>query len=231
MKNKIIFSIIIIFLLASVSGGIFLFLNWREDNRTSIPTLKEEERMTGFLTNGQMQEDFNNAKKGEEDARKTPDVLLPYIQAGFYWKTLAEATKEQIFYDRAIEVLLIAINRFGAQNYLPYVNAGNIYQALGRFEEAEAMFKKAIEIVPGETSLYIRLAELYRYDLKKTPEEILAVYDEGEKRGLSSITLSVSKAGYLRDIGRKDEAIKIFEAAYEATKDEIFKYEIEQIRQ
>jgi tetratricopeptide (TPR) repeat protein len=223
MINKakiVILALIAVILIAAGIGAYFLFFNkpsWDE-------TLAKS-----FLTTGQLQDDYDSALAAEEKIEQNPSVTYNYVQAGFYWKSIADATKEEMFYQRALDTYLSAIKNADKSSVV-YTSAGNIYRVFKKSDEAEEMYRKSLEMTPGEAELYIRIVELYRYDMNKNPEDILAVYEEGFKRILSPTPLLVNKATYLRDIGRKDEAIKIFEDLFEQTQDETYYWEIEDIK-
>ncbi|MEA3272731.1 MAG: tetratricopeptide repeat protein [Patescibacteria group bacterium] len=213
---------IILIIIGFLAIGVFAVLKWQK--------AREEKLMLSFLATEQLKDDYNSAINAEEKM-KNSEILAPYISAGFYWKILADNTGEKLFYKKAVNAYLDAIEKFGMGYYIPYANLAGVYQSLGDFEKAEGMLKKALLIVPGESPLYIRLVELYRYDMNKSPEEILAVYDNGMGRVLSTLALVVSKANYLKDIGRKQESLELFEATYETTGNALFKREIKRLRQ
>lgn len=220
----------LIFILIAVGlgfGGYFGYTKWYKPKKITW----DEEKMFSYLITEQMKDDYGTAKKAEADILQNPTDFNAYLRAGFSWKVLGESTKQDIFFDRSLDAYLGAIKQFGVQYAMPYVNAGNIYKLRGDFKTTEEMFKKALEITPGEPDLYVRLAELYRFDMKKSPEEILAIYDEGVKRCVSTMPLAISKAAYLRSVGKKEEAMELYQKIYEATKDEIYLWEIEDIQQ
>ncbi|NQU83149.1 MAG: hypothetical protein HQ536_00395 [Parcubacteria group bacterium] len=221
--KKIIFIILVFVVLG---GGIWGILRWNDTRSFK----QEEEKMLALIASNELRDDYDEARKAEAKIKETPDILLPYIQAGFAWKILADSTREEVFYKKATDVYKQAIDHFEMQYYMPYANLASIYQTLGEFEKTEEMLKKALQIVPGEAPLYTKLAELYHYDMNKTPEEVLAVYDEGIERGLSAIPLMIAKAAYLRDIGQLEESIVIYEEIYAATGSESYKSEIDRLK-
>lgn len=99
----------------------------------------------------------------------------------------------------------------GDKSYLPYLNAGNVYRAMGEYGKAEARYRIAITLSPGEPANYIALVELYRYYEKKSEEEVIKVFDEALSRLVESDPILVAYAGYLRDTGRTDAAISLYE--------------------
>lgn len=225
-KNIILKTIIVIILLTVVGGGGFLSYKWYKARELK----KENEKMLSYLDSEFLKDDYYSALEAEEKIKAGSDILLPYVQAAFYWKSLGDSSGNEIFYDRAISIYKDAIDKFGMQYYMPYANLAGIYQTMGKFKKAEEMLKTAIEVAPGEESLYIRLADLYRYDLGKPKEDVLAVYDEGLSRVLSTLSLVLNKATYLRDIEEKEEALSLFELIYESHPESIYKFEIDSLR-
>lgn len=224
MTNKT--KIVILFLLAItlITAGVGVYFVYF--NKPSW----DEAKAQSFLTDNQLQDDYNNAIAAEERIKQNPNAVYNYVQASFYWKTIADATREKMFYQRALDICLSAIKNANKSSVV-YINAGNIYRVFEKFDKAEEMYRKALEMTPGETEIYIRLAELYRYDMKKSAEDILKIYDDGMERIVTPAEILTSKASYLRDIGRKDESIKIFQYLYKETQDETYYWEIESIKQ
>jgi tetratricopeptide (TPR) repeat protein len=177
-----------------------------------------------------LQDDYNNALAAEKRTKDFPKTTYNYVQAAFYWKTIADVTKEEMFYQRALDTYLLAIKK-AEKSSVVYTSAGNIYRILKNPSKAEEMYRMALEMTPGEAELYIRLAELYRYDMNKSVDDVLKIYEEGMKKIVAPAPLLISKAAYLRDVGKKDEAMEIFEYLYAETGNEIYHDEIEDIKQ
>jgi len=226
--KKIILSLIVVLAIVGLSfGGVWAYKKWIQPKEI----VWNEEELKLYLTTEQMKDDYGMAMKAEADILKNPADLNAYLRAGFSWKVLGESTGQEIFIDRSLSVYENAIKQFEMQYYMPYVNVGNIYKMRGDFEKTEEMYLKAMEIAPGEPDLYIRLVELYKYDLNKSEEKILSVYDEGFSKTVNALPLAVSKAAYFKFIGKNDEAIDLYQKIYQETQDEMYLWEIEDIKQ
>ena len=153
-----------------------------------------------------------------------------YLGEGLHWKSLGDQTGNSEYYLKAEKIYREMTKKF--PNYwVPWWNLGNLERILKKFEEAEKSFKKAIEIAPGEGMLYLGLIELYQYDLKKSEEEILAIYQEALKRVVENIDVIISYASYLYQIDKKEEALKYYQTAFEKYPEATqIKEEIEKIK-
>jgi len=153
-----------------------------------------------------------------------------YLEEGLHWKSLGDQTGNSEYYLKAEKIYREMTKKF--PNYwVPWWNLGNLERILKKFEEAEKSFKKAIEIAPGEGMLYLGLIELYQYNLKKSEEEILAIYQEALKRVVENIDVIISYASYLYQIDKKEEALKYYQTAFEKYPEATqIKEEIEKIK-
>ena len=153
-----------------------------------------------------------------------------YLEEGLHWKSLADQTGNSEYYLKAEKIYREMTKKF--PNYwVPWWNLGNLERILKKFEEAEKSFKKAIEIAPGEGMLYLGLIELYQYNLKKSEEEILAIYQEALKRVVENIDIVINYAAYLYQIGKKEDALKYYQTAFEKYPEATqIKEEIEKIK-
>ena len=153
-----------------------------------------------------------------------------YLEEGLHWKSLADQTGNSEYYLKAEQVYRKMTEKF-PDYWVPWWNLANLQRQLKEFEEAEKSFKKAIEIAPGEGNLYLGLIEFYQYDLKKSEEEILAVYQEALKRVVENIDVIISYASYLYQIGKKEDALKYYQTAFEKYPEATqIKEEIEKIK-
>jgi len=143
---------------------------------------------------------------------------------------LADQTGNSEYYLKAEQVYRKMTEKF-PDYWVPWWNLANLQRQLKEFEEAEKSFKKAIEIAPGEGMLYLGLIELYQYNLKKSEEEILAIYQEALKRVVENIDVIISYASYLYQIDKKEEALKYYQTAFEKYPEATqIKEEIEKIK-
>ena len=153
-----------------------------------------------------------------------------YLEEGLHWKSLGDQTGNSEYYLKAEKIYRKMTEKF-PDYWVPWWNLANLQRQLKEFEEAEKSFKKAIEIAPGEGNLYLGLIELYQYDLKKSEEEILAVYQEALKRVVENIDVIISYASYLYQIDKKEEALKYYQTAFEKYPEATqIKEEIERIK-
>ena len=153
-----------------------------------------------------------------------------YLEEGLHWKSLGDQTGNSEYYLKAEKIYREMTEKF-PDYWVPWWNLANLQRQLKEFEEAEKSFKKAIEIAPGEGNLYLGLIELYQYDLKKSEEEILAIYQEALKRVVENIDVIISYASYLYQIDKKEEALKYYQTAFEKYPEATqIKEEIERIK-
>ena len=95
-----------------------------------------------------------------------------------------------------------------SNSWFPYLNAGNVYRLMKEYADAENSYKQGLARQPGEVSLYLAFVELYRYDLEKDESVVIEVYERGLTQIPRNPNLRSSYGAYLRDIGRKADAIK-----------------------
>jgi len=153
---------------------------------------------------GQYKELKEKIKKNEEKGSKDPAAL---ISLGFAWKGLGDATKDDYFLQQALKIYQQGISQFGSQNVIFYWSAGSVANGLGEFEMAEKYYKSAIAVAPVYGEGYTYLAELYRFKMKKIPDEIIKVYNNGLKATEGNMQLLLEKSSYLRAIGRYEESL------------------------
>ncbi|MBI2099147.1 hypothetical protein HYT45_01890 [Candidatus Uhrbacteria bacterium] len=174
---------------------------------------KEERRVAAKIKNNPAwSELYSAAKEGDKLLKKDEDNLEMYLSAGFRWKSVADATTEAVFYRNALDVYDKAIKKFGDRNYLPFLNAANVLRYLKEFERADRYYLEAIKSNPGEAGIYIARAELMRYDLKKTPEEIRAFYQKGLAVlvGQEVLRLAADYVSYLVETEQFAEALQMY---------------------
>jgi tetratricopeptide (TPR) repeat protein len=127
------------------------------------------------------------------------------------WKTLAEQIKNtgdeayKEFYQKSLDVYEEAIEATNRQNALFTANAATIAKLLGEYGQAEEYYKETIFLSPGNWIHYVNLAELYEYQMGKTKEEIISVYDEGINRVINPAPLQIRKDQFLQRWEEKNE--------------------------
>lgn len=186
-----------------VAGGFIIYqlvYSPRQMNRQILMRLGDNKEWLG-----QYEGLKEKIKKNEETGGKDQAAL---ISLGFAWKGLGDATKDNYFLKQALNIYQQGINRFGSQNVIFYWSAGSVASSMEEFELAEKHYKKAIAAAPSYVEGYTYLADLYRFKLKKTPDEIIKVYGDGIKATDGSLQLILDKSSYLRSIGRYEESLE-----------------------
>ncbi|PIR26416.1 MAG: hypothetical protein COV41_01495 [Candidatus Brennerbacteria bacterium CG11_big_fil_rev_8_21_14_0_20_43_10] len=245
MKKNFYPAIFLILLIVISAVFYFLFFIGKKEPSQEPPLVgweiaAEEEfiEFSEIFKNNQLGlETLTKAKENSEKIRKDPNNYDLYIEAGIYWKVLGDLLvptfqkeKAEIFYQKAIKIYQKAIEISQGKAWIPYLNLGNVSRAIKDYSRAETAYRKALELSPGEGMLWSTLAEFYRYDLKKSPEEVKNVYKEGLKVVVINANLLQEYANYLRDIGQLKEALEIFQQLYEEYPAAYLKEEIERIK-
>lgn len=146
---------------------------------------------------------------------KAPDTNALYEQSlldALKYKSEGDAG-DQNGYKKAIREYKKAARY--SNSWLPYLNAGNVYRLMKEYTDAENSYKQGLSRQPGEISLYLAFVELYRYDLNKNEAEVIKLYEQGLTQIPRNPNLRSNFASYLRDIGRKGDAIKEFQILVE----------------
>lgn len=204
MENKYLTkrNLIIVGAIIVVAGGFIIYRlinsSWRMEQQILLRLGDNKEWL------GQYDELKEKIKKSEEKGGKDPAAL---ISLGFAWKGLGDATKDDYFLKRALKIYQQGINQFGSQNVIFYWSAGSVANIMGEFEMAEKYYKNAIAVAPTYGESYTYMAELYRFKMKKSPDEIIKVYDDGLKATSGNMQLLLEKSSYLRAIGRYEESL------------------------
>ena len=150
---------------------------------------------------------IDGVEKAETSLNQDKDEIDNYIILGLAWKSLADwSQKEGVenykdYYREALKVYQAGIEKTQRKNTLLMTNAGNMEKYLENYQAAEEYYKEAISVSQGDESYYIYLAELYEYQMGKSKEEILAVYDEGLKWLINKNWLESEKEAYLQRLG------------------------------
>ncbi len=130
------------------------------------------------------------------------------ISLGNNWKALAELTKDDYFYNKALAAYQEGIRKFGEKNVIFYWNAGGLAENHGDFALAEHYYKESIRIAPSYGDGYIKLAELYHFRMHKSDDEVEAVYKQGRNANPADGPLILENAVYLKSIGRYKDAVE-----------------------
>ncbi|MFA6393451.1 MAG: hypothetical protein WCW25_01055 [Patescibacteria group bacterium] len=178
-KNLIFFSIVIVL---TVSVGAILYFYKGGGSDTGLNQLKNN--YPGLSAS------VDEIIKEQKNLKADKNNIKAYISLGMAWKTLAEDVQAQKigdgkeYYREALKIYQEGIEAGQRKNTVLMVNAGSMAKYLGDYRLSEEYFKEAIAISPGETAYYLMLAELYEYSMKRSKEDIIAVYEQGIKRVL-----------------------------------------------
>lgn len=140
---------------------------------------------------------IGNIEQRVEQLAADPSRRETYVSLGFWWKSLADQTLDVAYYRQAMRVYEAGIELTKGKDALLIINAGNMARYVKDFSLAEKRYLAALALAPGDWSLYERLIELYEYDMKKSKDEILAVYDEAKKRVIATEPVDASREAFL----------------------------------
>ncbi len=180
--------------------GIWGIAQWRQ-TREALRALNTPER----------QQMYEKAINYEKKIKENPENFEYYNAAGFNWKSLGDDTRKEYFYRRALAVDAQAFKYEKAKSALFYLNSGNIYRTLGEFENADRQYLQAIALNTGDDVMHRARIDLYVAWGKKTPEEVLAVFDNATQQLLFAVNVNLEKAAYLTKLGRYSDALRIYE--------------------
>ncbi|GEM_PF-2743536 len=147
-----------------------------------------------------LSESVNDILVWQEKIDLNPENIEYYLGLGLAWKSLADrvtSTAQTDYYNKAISVYRIGAEKTNYQNTSFLINIGHVAMENKQFELSEEYFLKALAVTPGDQEIYIRLAELYEYHLKKNPNEILLLIDTGIKTAVVSNRLQTYKKNLL----------------------------------
>lgn len=204
-RNKVTIGIIVVLCVigASIATAVYY-------QRTAA--VREEQTVLAKLKGNQdLLAVYDKIKKAEavlqhpKDQNEETAYLLSLANN---WKDLAEQTKDDYFYNKALSAFEEGIRKFGEKNVIFYWNAGGLAENHGDFATAEHYYKESIRIAPAYGDGYIKLAELYRFRVHKTDDEVEAVYKQGRTTNPMNGPLLLENAAYLKGIGRYKDAIE-----------------------
>lgn len=171
-----------------------------------------------------------NVNQEVQDNKKQEMIVLDYddyMKKGFEYKTAGDFG-DMSAYLKALEMYKKATEISPSdKKWIPLFNVGNIYKDTKEYENAEIYYNKSIEADQTQWVVYSAKIELYRYNLKKSNNNVLTVYQAAFDKASDNLNITVSYAGYLRDIGDYSGSLKYFEQLSEKyPDDQTFKNEI-----
>ncbi len=202
MKKAIIILIILILL---AGGGIVGYFSWQKAKEAKF-----------LSANPQTAEAYALIQKRETQLKKDKNNYDYMMSIAFNWKGIGEVTKNNEYLKRSIAMYDQVIKRWGNKAYLPFLNRANVYIELKDYIRAEQDLKIALEIDRGEQNLYIALANLYKDYMKKSNDEVKAVYTNAMQIIVGGGNLVNNYASFLNEIGDYKEALKYYKMLKQA---------------
>lgn len=140
------------------------------------------------------------------DKVKQEEEYFGFINEGLKFKSEGDAGNKDSYY-KSIEAYQKASDVAGGKVWIPYLNLGNVYRLVADFENAEKSYDKALEITT-EGTVYKAKIDMYRYELKKSEEEMIVIYEDAIENVVDNADLMKNYAAYLRDIERYADSLK-----------------------
>lgn len=158
-------------------------------------------------------EESNPAPELNSEGTNRKELYAAYLEEGLKYKSEGDSGNRDSYY-KAIESYQKATDISEGRVWVPYFNLGNVYRLVDDFENADKAYNKALEISSQDT-LYMAKIEMYQYDMKKSEDEICAVYKEALSKNAENLDIVTKYAAYLRDIGRNEESLIYWKIALE----------------
>lgn len=201
-KKIILISIVAVIFLAAVFFIIWQKGFWGNSDGRLFKLIQDKPDLVGI---------FNKVQEAKAAIAKDPENAGFYFNLGLGWKSIGELGGGTPFFQKALEVYEAGIEKFGQKNILFYLNGGKLAERLEDYEKAEKYYKKAIEISSADENGYLYLVDLYSYKMNKSKEDVLKVFEEGQKKMMNSVLLIAGRASYLRRIGDYEMALKDYQ--------------------
>ena len=164
-----------------------------------------------------------NVDKAEQEAK-----YFEYINEGLKYKSEGDVGNKDSYY-KSIEAYQKASDIAEGKVWIPYLNLGNVYRLVADFKNAEKSYDKALEIAP-EGTVYKAKIDMYRYELKKSEDEMIVIYEDAIEKVVDNVDLMKNYAAYLRDIERYSDSLKYWKMISEKFPDnQMYKDEIKEL--
>lgn len=124
---------------------------------------------------------IQKARTWEEKVGADPNNAEFYFSLGLAWKSIGDRVEERPnpWYASSLAVYEKGVELTERKDTIFLMNAGNLAELQRDYPRAETYFLDAVRQTPGDVDIYIRLADLYRYHMKKSPQDIVALLDKG----------------------------------------------------
>lgn len=155
---------------------------------------------------------YKRVQNVRQKIQETPEnEVALLVNEAFEWKTLGDLTRDNYFYQKALDTYKEGIEKSEGKNIAFYWNAGKVAENMNDFAMAESMYREAIRISPSYNESYRYLAELYILKMKKSDQEVLQVYADGLKGTSGDASIFLEQCSYLRRVNRTKDAIDCYE--------------------
>ncbi len=154
----------------------------KEETKKIVSEQQYISALEELLTNHpDLQEFVDEVYRQEEMVAISPEDSALYFDLGLAWKSVADRAGDapNVFYDAAYTVYSDGIDLTDRKDTVFLANAANMAEFQRDYTRAEALLLEAMAVTPGDQALYIRLADMYRYHMNKTADEIIALVDKG----------------------------------------------------
>jgi tetratricopeptide (TPR) repeat protein len=221
--NKKSVKIIVFSLIALIIIGVVIFLSKKNNNNNNIQNSNQnninntipnevEQKIKAGL-NPERIEQLTGIIKGLEEKVTAKIAISPdYITLGINYLALGDLQK-------ALDNFIIARD-LNPDYYLAHSNIGTIYQMRKEYDKADENFKIALEKHPTFAPTFIKLAELYQYDMNKSVDSMKYFYLEALKRTGDNIDVAKKFASYLEDQGLLEDELKMWQGILELQPDD-----------
>ena len=169
-------------------------------NNNEIDNIENAEETNETIDGG------NSEIESTVDKAKQEAEYFEFINEGLKYKSEGDAGNKDSYY-KSIEAYQKASDVAEGKVWIPYLNLGNVYRLVSDYENAEKSYDKALDIV-SEGTVYKAKIDMYRYELKKSEDEMIIIYEEAIEQVVDNIDLVKNYAAYLRDIGKYSESLE-----------------------
>jgi len=165
--------------IAVILSGLFLYNSTNKE----LNVAEELEEFRGL--NSELPEIIDDLLNALNTAKNDPGDQRIYFDIGLGWKSVADrminVELKEKYYKKSLDAYKQGILLTDNRDTIYIVNAGNICVLLNDYEQAERYYKQAIEVTPGDVGIYMRLADLYLYQMKKEPQFIIEFLESSKE--------------------------------------------------
>ena len=213
-----------------------LYFAFSQNNKVKAPDENNNNNIEDIINDAddKKNDEINNIENEEEtneaidenisdnepivDKAKQEAEYFEFINEGLKFKSEGDAGDKDSYY-KSIEAYQKASDVAGGKVWIPYLNLGNVYRLVSDFDNDEKSYDKGIEIAP-EGIIYKAKIDMYRYELKKSEEEVIVLYDEAIEKVVDNTDLVKNYAVYLCNIERYADSLEYWKIISEKFPDE-----------